>query len=350
MSILKKALMLSLIFVSLTLLTMPGEIHSIVEAEKNTGQVKLKFVGDIMFAGSVERLLNQHGYKYPYKYVGQHLKDAHLTAANLETSVSTRGTAENKQYAFRSHPSNIPELARAGVDVVTLANNHSMDYGAVSLLDTMSYLKTNKISFVGAGKDRTQAFSPTYRTANGVRVAYLGFSRVVPTTAWMAGTNKPGTAETYNPATAIKSIATAQKNADLVVVLAHWGVERNDLPEAYQKTLARQYIDAGADLVVGSHPHVLQGFEQYKGKWIAYSLGNFIFTTNRNEKTWDSGILTATCTKNAACDLQFLPVLTKYAQPKPMTGKQAETLLQRLSKASYQVKIDNSGKIQLLKK
>lgn len=342
MNRMKKWKMFMLFILSLTLLASSAQAAS--------EQVTLKFVGDVMFAGSVDRLLQKNGYRYPYKYVGDSLRNADLTAATLETSVSTRGKPEDKQYAFRSHPANLKELATAGIDVVTLANNHSMDYGVAALLDTMRHLTTNKIDYVGAGADRKRAFSPVYRSVKGIRVAYLGFSRVVPTTAWIAGKNKPGTADTYNPAEAVSSIKLAQKHADLVVVLAHWGVERSDLPADYQKSLARRYIDAGADLVVGSHPHVLQGFEQYKGKWIAYSLGNFIFTTNSVAKTWDSGILTATCTKKAACQLQFLPVLTKYAQPKPMQGAQARALLQRLSKASFSVDIDGSGKIQLRKK
>jgi poly-gamma-glutamate synthesis protein (capsule biosynthesis protein) len=211
----------------------------------------------------------------------------------------------------------------------------------------MKYLDQHKISHVGAGKNDSAAFKPVIKTLKGIRVAYLGFSRVLPTTSWMATANRAGLAETYNPTRALNSIRAASKNADLIVVLVHWGKELADYPVEHQKKLAKQYIDAGADLIIGSHPHTLQGFEQYKGKWIAYSLGNFIFTTSRTAKTWDSGILSATCDRKALCQLQLEPILTKFGQPKPLQGAAAKTLLQRISKISMNAKIDANGKIVL---
>jgi poly-gamma-glutamate capsule biosynthesis protein CapA/YwtB (metallophosphatase superfamily) len=313
--------------------------------------VNMKFTGDVMFADNVERLLKQKGYSHPYKYVGKLLRSAHLTAINLETPLSKRGTRADKQYAYRSDPAHAKLLAsEAGVDVVTLANNHSMDYGKDALLDTFKYLTEQKIAYVGAGRDRKRAFQPIYLSGNGVRVGFIGVSRVVPEQSWKAGTNKPGTADTYDPSDAVKSIREAASKADLVVVLAHWGKERSDYPEAYQKTLARTYIDAGADLIIGSHPHVLQGFEQYKGKWIAYSLGNFIFTTNAVPKTWDSAVLSATCKQSGACDLTFIPVRTKYAQPVVLYGQSAQNLIKRISSISLGAQIEASGKIVLPKK
>lgn len=309
--------------------------------------VNMKFVGDVMFAGSLRPIIQKNGYAYPYKWVSASLQAADLTAATLETSVTKRGTAQGKQFTFRSDPENLPHLAKAGVDLVTLANNHSLDFGQIGLTDTMRYLDQHKIAHVGAGKNEAAAFRPVIRNLNGIRVAFIGLSRVLPATSWMAGPNRPGLAETYNPARAVRSIANAQKQADLVVVLVHWGKELNDYPVEHQTTLAKRYIDAGADLVIGSHPHTLQGFQNYKGKWIAYSMGNFIFTTSRTAKTWETGILTATCNRKAACQLHLQPVLTKFGQPKPMVGQDATRLLKRISNLSIGAKIGADGKIGL---
>ncbi len=308
-------------------------------------RVNLTFVGDVMFASKVDDLLQKNGYDYPYKHVKPYLEKADITVANLETPITTRGAAQEKEYVYRSSPKALPELKRAGVDLVNLANNHSMDYGVEGLLDTLGYLEAQDIKRVGAGRNADEAYQHVIIEQKGMKIAFLGFSRVIPDTSWYAGKSKPGMAETYSTKLAFEAIGKARAEADLVVVIAHWGEERKAYPVKSQTDLARQYIDQGADLIVASHPHVVQGFEQYKGKWIAYSMGNFIFTTNDNPNTWESMILEASCTKERNCDLSMVPILTKWAQPIPMVNEDRDKLFEKLTNLSVNAQIDKEGRI-----
>jgi poly-gamma-glutamate synthesis protein (capsule biosynthesis protein) len=179
----------------------------------------------------------------------------------------------------------------------------------------------------------------------GMKIAFLGFSRVVPDTSWKAGFKHPGVADTYDYKAPVLAIEKARAQADLVVVIAHWGLERTDTPVAYQTELAHRFIDAGADLIIGGHPHVLQGFETYKGKWIAYSLGNFIFTTNNVKETLETFILNASCSKDRKCTLQAVPVLTKYAKPEVMKLEQGAALFDRITAVSFHAQIQPNGQL-----
>ncbi|WP_261381658.1 CapA family protein [Paenibacillus cremeus] len=332
--------------------TVPPSAVSTVDAGKPADpkppetQVKLSFVGDVMFASKVEELLQKNGYDYPFKYVKQYLEKADIAVANLETPITTRGSAQSKEYVYRSSPAALPELKKAGIDLVNLANNHSMDYGPDSLLDTLDHLDGQSLLHVGAGRTLQDAYKPVIVEQQGIKVAFLGFSRVVPEASWYAAKAKPGIAGTYDAKLPLEAIAAARAEADLVVVISHWGEERKERPNKTQTDLAHQYIDQGADLVIASHPHVLQGFEQYKGKWIAYSLGNFIFTTNENAETWDSMILEAACTKARACSLSMVPILTKWAQPIRMVEEDGRKLFERMSQLSINAKVDTEGRIE----
>lgn len=310
------------------------------------GEVLLSFVGDILLAGSVEKLMRQHGWDYPYAHVLSYIADADLTAGNLENPITRRGTpAEDKQYVFQADPESLPALREAGFDVVGLANNHTLDMGVVGLMDTMEHLDAASIPHVGAGADDTAAFTPVILESRGIKVAYLSLSRVLPVTDWKAERNRAGVAETYDPTRAVAAIQSAKQEADLVMVMVHWGKERVDHPLDYQREMARQYIDAGADLVIGSHPHVLQGFEQYNGKWIAYSLGNFIFNMTATPATADTGVLNARCTRSGDCKLKLHPMRQYQSQPTPLSGTEATELLQRISAISYGAEIDEAGHI-----
>jgi len=308
--------------------------------------VSLAFVGDILLAQSVGDFMEKNGDDYPYKEALFYLSEPDLTAANLEYPVTNRGIpAEDKQFVFKGDAGALPALKNSGIDVVTLANNHTLDQGVEGLLDTMAHLDKAGIDHVGAGNNDTEAFAPVIKEANGIRVAYIGVSKVVPTGDWKADKNRAGVAETYDTTRTKAAIKKAREKADLVVVMVHWGIEKAETPEQYQRDFAREYIDSGADLVIGSHPHVLQGFEQYKGKWIAYSLGNFIFSAYPKGATADTGVLNAVCTKTGDCHLKFDPMNNNLAQPKPISGDEAKTLLSRLTALSFGVKVRDDGTI-----
>jgi poly-gamma-glutamate capsule biosynthesis protein CapA/YwtB (metallophosphatase superfamily) len=308
--------------------------------------VSMAFVGDVIFASTVETVLKQNGYDYPYTDLKDALQQPDITAANLETPITVRGEEQKKEYTYRSHPDALKAFKEAGFDVVGLANNHIMDYGTDGLLDTLKHLDKQGILRTGAGKNAKEAYTPAVVEKNGVKVAFLSFSHKVPDASWKAGVNKPGTTELYDPKKAMETITDVKKDADLVVVMAHWGVEREDKPQETHRTMARAFIDAGADLIIGSHPHVLQGLENYKGKWIAYSLGNFLFTTNAYEPSWETVILNADCTKAGGCSLSAIPVNNKFARPARMGEPEAKKLFERLTSISYGVRVDGDGRVE----
>ncbi|WP_373232855.1 CapA family protein [Cohnella sp.] len=309
-------------------------------------KISLALVGDILPAARVLELMNQNGYDYPYRKAKEILSAADITAGNLESSITTRGTAaENKQYLFRAPPETLPAIKEAGFDYLSLANNHSMDYGWEGLSDTMDSLDDIELQHSGSGNDDVEAFTPAYIERKGITVAFVSVTRVVPEPSWKADRNHAGVAEAYSPNRAVGAIKEAKKNADLVVVMVHWGEERSEKPIAHQTDLGHRFVDAGADLVVGSHPHVLQGIEAYKGKWIAYSLGNFVFSTTTSSKTSETGVLNAECDKAGACSLTFHPMFATNSQPAPMDPVKGKELLKRLSTLSIGAAVEEDGSI-----
>ncbi|ANF96353.1 CapA family protein [Paenibacillus bovis] len=311
----------------------------------SSGQtVTMNFGGDVMFSGKVGELLAQKGYDYPYEYVRKLFASDDLSVVNLETPVTDSATtAADKTYAFKSSPEALSHMAAAGIDAVNLANNHILDQGITGLQDTIRQLDSSGIAYVGAGNDSKRAYEPVYFQRKGIRIALLGFSRVIPEAGWNAGTNQPGVATAYDATAAEAAIREAHSQADIVVVIAHWGIERSDTTIAHQNDLAHRFVDAGADLVIGGHPHVLQGLEQYKGKWIAYSTGNFIFTHSLTEKTWDTAVFQAKCTVRGDCSMQVIPYTANLGQPVPMAEEQGQALLRRLQTLSGTIQFDIKG-------
>ena len=241
--------------------------------------VKLLFGGDVYLsdhvlnaysrAGGIGGVLDE-GYR-------EKIGEADIFMVNQEFPFSSRGTAADKTYTFRLPPEKVSMFHEMGIDIVTLANNHTLDFGREALEDTCAALEGAGIPYVGAGRNLERAKQLEVLNVRGTRIGFLGASRVVPFADWTAGKDTSGLFLTYDPAQLLEEIKAAKEACDYLVVYVHWGIERNDKPEGYQKTMGRQYIDAGADLVLGSHPHVLQGIEFYNGKPIVYSLGNFVF-------------------------------------------------------------------------
>ncbi|MFD1776328.1 CapA family protein [Paenibacillus rhizophilus] len=324
-----------------------GQTAGLPVGQEGSGStVTLNFAGDVIFAGKVGELLKQKGYDYPYARLnGLFLKDD-LSVVNLETPVTDRGAEANKTYVFKSPPEALNALKAAGVDAVNLANNHTLDMGEQGLRDTLDNLDARGIPFVGAGVDAAQAYSAQYFTRKGITVALLGFTRVIPEAGWTAGAGKPGVASAYDSGPALKAIAEARKKADIVAVVVHWGQERMNEPNAVQQSLGRSFIDAGADLVIGGHPHVLQGLEPYKGKWIAYSTGNFIFTRSTSKSTWETAIFQAECSVKGQCSMKLSPIDAELGQPVPMSAPDGQKLLKRIESLSAgKVRIDEEGRV-----
>lgn len=242
--------------------------------------LKLVFAGDILLSDHVLGAYRKAGNIGGVVDSGfrQVIDGSDIFMANEEFPFSSRGTAAaDKQFTFRLPPEHVSMFQELGIDIVTLANNHALDFGTDALLDTCSTLDDAGILRVGAGANLEEAKKPVFMEAKGRRIGFLGASRVIPEGSWNATSKGPGMLTTYDPSLLLEEIKKAREVCDYLVVYVHWGIERDERPQEYQRTLGQQYIDAGADLVIGSHPHVLQGLEYYKGRPIVYSLGNFVF-------------------------------------------------------------------------
>jgi poly-gamma-glutamate synthesis protein (capsule biosynthesis protein) len=271
----------------------------------------------------------------------EEMNSADIMMLNNEFAYSTRGVEEtDKSYTFRANPSSVVILNEMGVDIVSLANNHALDFGPDALLDTFSTLDTAGITYVGAGENMARAKLPIYYNIGDKIIAFVAASRVVFAMDWYATDTTPGMIGTYDPTLFMESIKEAKENADFVVAYVHWGVERNNYPENYQKVFAQNYIDAGADAVIGCHPHVMQGLTFYKGKPIAYSLGNFWF----NKSTKESGMVKLYLEPDDTIRVQLLPVMNKDTKTYILTKeKERSAYFDYIEGISFDVKIDDNG-------
>ncbi|MGE8204595.1 CapA family protein [Heyndrickxia sp. NPDC080065] len=265
------------IFIKITLLLILLFSLSSPQSKAVTSPIRITFAGDLMMDWSVKETINKKGVDYPFQQVKKEITNSDFAVVNLETAVTTRTSKFPKEYNFKSNPSALKGVKNAGFDMVSLANNHSMDFKREGLIDTMAALKKYQLPYIGAGYNSKEAYTAKTYKLKGKKVTFLAFSRVLPDLSWVAQSNRAGLANGYDLNLMTTTIKKAKAKSDYLFVFLHWGVERNKRPEAFQRTWAKKMIDAGADGVIGSHPHVLQGFEYYKGKPIAYSLGNFLF-------------------------------------------------------------------------
>ena len=305
--------------------------------EAPSAELRIAAVGDIMLGGTAAPEMQKYGYDHPFEQTKNILKQAQIVFGNLEGPLTDAGTAEAaKQYVFRSPPDKVaPALARAGFNVVSLANNHTLDYGSEGLEDTRAALDKAGISHAGAGRNAIEARQPVYMMADGVTVAVLAYSLTFPEEFW-AGLDKPGTAFGHEKHVRA-DVATARQTADIVVVSFHWGQEGKTELRDYQTQLAHAAIDAGASAVLGHHPHILQGVEQYKHGVILYSLGNFAFGSFSNTAT-RSAIALLTFRDRQWRELRMVPLNVKNAevvfQPRPLVGRDATEVVEHLQQLS----------------
>ena len=269
------------------------------------------------------------------------MNQADIFMLNNEFAYSTRGREiKEKSYSFRAHPKRVDILKEMGVDIVSLANNHALDFGEEALLDTFTTLDEAGIDYVGAGINMDRAKKPIYYTIGDTTVAYVAASHVIYAMDWYATDTRPGMIGTYDPTLFVTSIKEAKENSDFVVVYVHWGKERVHEPVDYQKNLARIYIDAGADAVIGCHPHVMQGIEFYKGKTIAYSLGNYWFNGSKRE----TGLLKIYLNPDGTTDTQLLAAMNEDTYTYMITDEKARNDYYKfMEDISFNVTFDEKG-------
>jgi poly-gamma-glutamate synthesis protein (capsule biosynthesis protein) len=266
----------------------------------------LLFAGDVMLSRGVgARMANQHNWTLPFQEIAETLRAADLRFCNLECPVSDTGRNLHHLYSFRADPRALAGLEAAGFNVVSQANNHTYDWGPQALLDSLERLRAVGIRPVGAGRNSLAAHYPVVVNVDGLRIAFLAYVNIDPKEA-TAGIDRPGVAW-LDPAQVLADIRFARPLADLVIVCPHWGVEYALKPGRDQVESAHQMIDAGADMIVGGHPHVVQPLERYHDRWIAYSLGNFVFD-QMNPATHRGLMLRVTVRDKRISDVEPVPI------------------------------------------
>lgn len=289
----------------------------------------LAVAGDVHFTGRTAPLLRD-----PATAVGPIapvLRDADLALLNLETAVTERGTPEPKEFHFRAPATAYTAVRAAGVDAVSLANNHVLDYGRVGLADTLDAATAAGMPVFGAGRDAAAAYAPWITTVRGTRVAVLGFSQITTLAdSWAARDDRAGVALTFDLARVRAAVALARSRADVVIAFNHWGPEGSACPSDRQKEFLAVLVAAGVDIVLGAHAHVLQGAGWSGRTFVSYGMGNFVwYGTSRSTET---GVLMLTVRGRDVVRWDLVPaVVSASGQPVPLTGEAGERVRSRFA-------------------
>ncbi len=292
-------------------------------------EIELVATGDIMLARTVEERMNQYGSLYPFQTVYRLLQGADIAVGNLETPFTVGGKPADKRFIFRAHPEHAPALRTAGFDVLSLANNHILDFPPDSMDDTLAALEDLGIATVGAGRGEAAAHRPAVLEVKGIKVAFLAFAAP----RWRGSLEVPTATDVAwaEPEPVRRAVAQAQEEADLVIVILHTGTEYEAQANQEQRAVAHAAVEAGADLVIGHHPHVLQDVEVYQGVAIVYSLGNFVFDMDVIERTRDTAILRAVLTQDGVRSVDlYLARIVDDAQPRLRLTEDGSPLVQHV--------------------
>lgn len=313
-------------------------------------EVVLAFAGDISFAEGYANMgaLSQRDGDIKNcfdEFVLKEMQDADIFMVNNEFPYTDRGTpTEGKTFTFRAKPESVKYLYDMGVDIVSIANNHVYDYGEVSLLDTLATLKEATMPYVGAGHNIEEAVKPVYFVANDIKIAYVSATQIeqgdYPDTKG-AGENSAGVFRCWNDETIYDVVRKAKENADFVITYIHWGTELSETLHWAQPDQAAKLVEAGADLIVGDHPHCLQEIAYIDDVPVIYSMGNFWF----NSKTQDTGILKVLINDEGLLSLQFVPAIQTGCKTTIAPDGERERILNYIQSLSPTITIDSAGYI-----
>jgi len=319
---------------------------SYIEGMKD--EITLSFIGDVSLADNwyimPEYDKRAKGiYGILSESVVDIMTESDLMIANSEFTVSNRGEKmPNKYYTFRASPERLSIYEEMGIDLLTLANNHVYDFGKVAFYDMLDSLEEYNLPYVGAGRNIEEAKRPYYFIINGHKIAFVNATRAEKYILTPEATDKEGGVLRCYDTTMFESvIEEASKNSDYVVALVHFGREDSHELEDVQVETSKLYIDKGADIIIGTHAHVLQGIEFYKDKPIVYNLGDFIF----NHETKDTGIFQMKINKNGNIDYYFIPCLEKDKYTKTLDGEEKQRVIDNMNKWSINANMDSNGKI-----
>jgi poly-gamma-glutamate capsule biosynthesis protein CapA/YwtB (metallophosphatase superfamily) len=297
--------------------------------------ITIAAVGDMQFDRGVRALVDRRGGAAPLAAIASQLRTADITVGNLEACLSDRGRPDaHKDVVLHGDPVGIDSLTSAGFDLVSLANNHIMDFGSAALRDTLGRLDRAGIAHSGAGADEQAAWKRVTVRRKGATVAFLSVTDIVHA-GYPATENRAGVAALPGNEDALRVlISEAEGSADYVIVALHYGTEYADKPSAAQVAQAHRAIDAGADVVLAHHPHVIQAVEAYKNGVIAYSLGDFVFD-HASRKTGETFVLQASLTPGGVRDVRILPVyISAEGVPASLEGSGAQAILKRVAAMS----------------
>ena len=324
--------------------------HIYAKQGKSNDQITITFAGDILFDQryAVMSRLKQNGGDITSAISPDLLKimqDTDIMMLNNEFPYSNRGTpTEGKQYTFRADPSAAKYLNDMGVDIVALANNHAYDYGPDALKDTFSALDSVDVPYVGAGNNISEARMPTSFIINNKKISIIAATQIErldnPDTKAATDT-AAGVFRCWDDTDLLTDIKTAKADSDYVIVYIHWGTENQEATDWAQEKQAPEIAAAGADLIIGDHPHCLQRIDDEKGVPVIYSMGNFWF----NSKSVDTALVQMTLKEDGSSSLKFIPCIQKDCKTSLMTGEERTALLDHMRSISPNASIDDDGVI-----
>ena len=309
---------------------------------ENESVVHLLAVGDISLDRSLGEAIRRDDLQYPFSAVADRLQAADISVGNLESALGDTGMPQKKTYTFRAPPEAAVSLASGGFDLLSLANNHGMDYGAEALLQALDLLHQQALSTIGAGKNDAEAYAPQIIEVNGLKTAFFGYANVpvegggFDVASWTAENDKPGIAWA-EPQIVAEDITAVRDQVDLIVVLLHSGIEYLPTPSDAQQAIAHAAIDAGADLVIGHHAHILQGIEYYKDGVIIYGTGNFAFDIIGPP---ESAIFHIWLDRDGVREIALEPVIVQFGgKPRLADSSEAEQIRKRFYQLTNQLNI-----------
>ncbi len=288
--------------------------------QKSQAEVRITAVGDINFGGRLKYIAKNKGFSYFFSFTDNLFLQDDLSLGNLECVLSKKGSpVSKKKYTFRGDPEAALALKKWGFELISVANNHSKDFGETAFLDSLEHLKKAGLFFAGGGRNLSEARSPVFLQIGKRKIGFLAYSRVLPP-GWSANSKRSGVAPFTDFHQVLQDIKRAKRNCDFLIVSVHWGKEMSPNPSSRQIKQAHQMIETGTDFLMGHHPHVVQGFEIYHGKLIAYSLGNFIFSPGSSKGNY-SAILQFTLDEWGVKEAKIYPVFISNGQPRIIKSK-----------------------------
>lgn len=318
-----RRVILGVLIAVVVVLLSPVRVSRRSECPPPEPSITLVAVGDVLLDRGIAKKIANNGFDWPFAKVAETIRAADIAFCNLECPLSKGAHKVTKFICFRADPKNLACVSDAGFDIVSTANNHALDAGRRGLMETLGHLDDAGIAHAGSGANLEAAESPTILDVNGVKVAFLARNLLFPEGVWYR-TDAP-TIAGLDESRIEEQIADAHEKADVVIVSLHWGIEYRKKPTDAQIALGRKLIDAGANVVLGHHPHCTQPVEEYHGGVIAYSLGNFLFDSV-NPVCMETMILRCRLSRSGVSELQIIPARVVKWRPEcelPSSKRQA---------------------------